>query len=100
MLRIWLCVVLCVLTLDSTTAAWVFHAYWLWAVAALTPLAMIVIICSFVGGRQHDGEAGWLLVDAMELTNPDRPVAVKQATIAKRFLNLGFLTIGAPGSGK
>ncbi len=43
---------------------------------------------------------GWQLGSAAELTNPDRPVAVKNAVIAPQTLNLGLIIIGAPGAGK
>jgi hypothetical protein len=43
---------------------------------------------------------GWSLGSAVELTNPDRPSAVRSAVIAPEALNLGMLIIGSPGSGK
>lgn len=42
---------------------------------------------------------GWVLGPAQELTDPDHPTA-GTAVLSDQALNLGFLVLGAPGSGK
>lgn len=100
LLRIWLGILTGVLVLDAVLAATVFEHRSLWMVAGLSAVSCIAAWRSVLATPRVVPEPGWLLGPAMELTNPDRPMTVKHATIAKRFLNLGFLTIGAPGSGK
>lgn len=43
---------------------------------------------------------GWVLGQAIEITNPDRPTSVPRAIIDEKIIRLGMLVLGAPGAGK
>jgi hypothetical protein len=97
--RIFGLIVSLTIAIDSAVVAW-FFLQWVWlsvTFVALLGSAMLI-------GRRSDSSSlrveGWALGDAVELTNPNRPNRVSNAIIASPFLNLGFLAIGAPGSGK
>jgi hypothetical protein len=99
MIRITAISYLIALLFDALVAAWFFRTPWILPVALIAGAGLVMVLRP----RQPKGTeqvAGWCLGPAVELTNPDRPEAIDAAVVSKHYLNLGFLTIGAPGSGK
>ena len=90
---------LSVLLLDMTLAA-VFISGWFW-LAAFAVVSTISYLSYGWFFKAHTTLAsGWNLGPAVEITNPDRPAAVKAAIIDAKIIKLGMLVLGAPGAGK
>ena len=99
-MRVILLWMLTVLALDCWIAALLFHNRVLTASAVVMSLFSVFCVYRPVTRKKSRERTGWKLGPAVELTNPDRPESIQNAVLSERFLNLGFLAIGAPGSGK
>lgn len=89
---------LCVLLLDFI-AAGVFHSWIFLAPAVLLAGAIAFLVGRLFKAKETTAQ-GWELGPALEITNPDRPVKVKNAVIDRKIIKLGMLSKGAPGAGK
>lgn len=74
-------------------------------VRSWTAGGLLLLACAFAWplrfkAAPKSAAIGWDLGPAIELTNPERPTRLKSAFIHPRFLNLGMLIMGGPGSGK
>lgn len=90
-------VMLLIFALDMIGAIVLMHS---WVAAGLLLLACAAAWPLRTKPRVKSAPVGWFLGGAVELTNPERPEQIEAAYIAPRFLNLGMLMIGGPGSGK
>jgi DNA polymerase III delta prime subunit len=90
-------IMLTVFALDMLGAIILMHS---WVAAVLLVLAFAAMWLLRPKKKIKAQAVGWYLGPAVELTNPDRPERIEAAYIAPRFLNLGLLLIGGPGSGK
>lgn len=99
-MRVIALVMLGVLLLDFIAAGIFFHAWIMLLCIIGTGAVMFSILRTMPRAPRADIVEGWHLGPADELTNPDNPHRVKNAVLPWRFLKLGFLAIGAPGSGK
>ena len=86
-----------VVVLDALGAAVLLPSAWPLGVALLAGVGMYWL---WPRKPKQAPPTGWVLGDALELTNPDRPERIRAACITPKTLNLGMLFIGAPGSGK
>jgi hypothetical protein len=92
--------ILTLAALDLAVAAVLFARPRYYLATAVVTVVVTLLSVRWFAKPPEPKVSGWSLGPATELTNPDRPVIVKQAVLASRFLNLGFLAIGSPGSGK
>lgn len=90
-------IMLSVFALDMVAAIYFMHS---WLAGALLLLAFAAAWPLRIKPKAKAPAVGWLLGPAIELTNPERPGQIEAAYIAPRFLNLGLLMMGGPGSGK
>ncbi len=69
--------------------------------AGLQPWWRVIgVQCRYRSSAARSGRSGWVLGEATELSDPDRPRRVPAAVLSSNVLNLGMIAIGAPGSGK
>ncbi|MFQ5588180.1 MAG: hypothetical protein ACE5F7_05010 [Nitrospiria bacterium] len=94
-----LMLIVSVLVFDAFIARSFFNLSW-----ALPGLSLVIFAVTFVLIRPRKKKVspgqGWLLGEALELTDPNHPVPVKRALISKKVLNLGVIAMGAQGTGK
>lgn len=100
-MRIIASIIFTVFALDFFLAAVFFQSAlpFLFGVGSLA-LVYVVLRSSRPRVNQLKEKEGWVLGEAMELTDPDHPVSCPRAVLSPQVLNLGVITIGAPGSGK
>lgn len=91
--------ILSVFVLDAFVAKYFFNLSW-----SLPGVSLTLFIVSFVFIRPRQKKSspvqGWVLGDALELSDPNHPILVKNAMISQKTLNLGVIALGAQGSGK
>lgn len=90
------------LCLDAMVLSAILDAWLIFAIALFSLLAFFALTgvsLYRVHQVQSDLGPGWLIGQGIELTNPSKP---RKSTVLlqQKALNLGFLGIGSPGSGK
>jgi hypothetical protein len=72
----------------------------LWAFLAVPTLGVWIGAWRAIPKREIKEVAGLAIGPGQDLDNPDRPKRVPSVVLEDKALNLGFLAIGGPGSGK
>lgn len=74
---------------------------------SITWSALAVVLCALViwawypqRPERGDQVNGWVLGPGWDIANPNHPRVLKSFVLQDKLLNLGFLGLGAPGSGK
>ena len=96
--RIILALILLVIVIDAMVLMW----FWSWGFVLLALLSITGITFLIVTrGKplQVQGEDDWHLGEALEITNPDRPVK-EACAFSMKTLMQGVLCFGQPGAGK
>lgn len=100
-MKIILVIILFVIGIDSVLYASFLNEPYAYGVAALLLVLSGYLSRSwFRVSRKSKGIVGFSVGDAMEVTDPGKPVRVIDARISAATFNLGTLVIGSQGSGK
>lgn len=99
MIRVVVLILTAVLVIDLASAALFFRSVPLGVLALLAAAGLAVLAARLARRAAPHRATGWDIGEALEITNPDRPVRMA-ATLDLKVLNLGVLAIGAPGAGK
>lgn len=95
--KVILRIMLVVFAADFAAATYLMRS---WLAALLLGATMYALYALRPRKVSQPPAVGWPLGPAIELTDPDKPLAVGAAFIGPSALNLGMLIIGGPGSGK
>ncbi len=98
-MKVMLMLIVSVLVLDAFVAKYFFNLSW---TLPGVSLALFIVSLVFIRPRKMKNSSvqGWVLGEALELSDPNHPVLVKNAMISKKALNLGVIAMGAQGTGK
>lgn len=75
--------------------------HWQMIVLFIVPVGFIILSRKLSNAEIKDNEiSGFEMGKGFDLADPDHPKTVKNVVLEDKALNLGFLAVGGPGSGK